>query len=509
MEDKVKSETQNDKKISPFEQEQYETAQTILNYLLPVEANVVSSFWKYPELMYDFRDIDLKTFHINTWKVYWQILHDLFIDEKKEKIDELTVEFYLEKHSKLKEKYDEYGGYSTIMKASTYIKRENIVGYVIELQKWNAIYEMNKQGFPVKNQLSDFADMSLDEIYAVLQSQINNTFLKCSDSLNKSYDISDNIDELITDLQSGKEVGLPYYKMPLLSQQTGGCALGNITLIGGITNAGKSTFFRNVHLPALIENKEKCVVMINEEDLQKLQRELIVWYVNNELHYDLQKYILKEGVWSDNSKDKIMIAVEWLKSMKEQHLLTIIPFKSFTTNNAIKVINKYSALGVKYFILDTFKADSDSSANENVRMQMSMNMVALYDAVKPATHNVHLLCTFQLNKAAVRQTYYALDNIGESKNIADIASTVIMMRTVFDNEKSGGTRELKVYKDEIDSQGVVHQKLIELDPRKHYQVMFIVKSREGSTDRQTVVEVDFSRNIYKEIGYTSVPFELM
>lgn len=494
--------------LKPFEQEQYETAQIILDYMLPAEANVVATFWRYPEVMYDFRDIELQSFHTNTWRVYWQIVHDIYIEEKKESIDELTVNFYLEKHLKLKEKYDEYGGYETIMKAGSYIKRENIVGYVLELQKWNAIFDMNKKGFPVKSQLSNFVDMSLDEIYALLQTQINNTFLKHSDSLNKSFDISDDIDELIEDLQSGSEIGLPYLDMPLLNQYTGGCMLGNITLVGGVTNAGKSTFVRDVHLTSLIKHEEKCVIMINEEDLSRVQRELIVWYVNNILHYDLQKYILKEGVWTEEVKAKIMEAVEWLKTMKESHLITVIPFKTFTTSNAIKVINKYSALGVKYFILDTFKADSNSSTNENIRVQMNQNMVALYDTVKPANKDVHLLCTMQLNKAAVRQTYYALDNIGEAKSISDVSSTAIMMRKVFDNEKSGGTKELKVYQDEVDAQGIVHQKIIPLDPRKSYQVFFVVKSREGSTDRQTVCEVDFSRNIYKEIGYCNVPFEM-
>lgn len=483
--------------LTPFERERYETAQILLNYMLPAEANVVATFWKFPEVMYDFRDIELESFHTNTWRVYWQIVHDIFIEEKKESIDELTVNFYLEKHLKLKEKYEEYGGYDTIIKAGSFIKKENIVGYVLELQKWNAVFEMNKQGFPVKDKLSDFADMSLDEIYAILQAQINNTFLKHSDSLNKSYDISDNIDGLIEDLQNGAEVGLPYLNMPLLNQQTGGCMLGNVTLIGGVTNAGKSTFVRDVHIPSLIKHKEKCVIMINEEDLSRVQRELIVWYVNNELNYELHKYVLKEGVWNDEVKSYIMKAVDWLKKMKEEHLITVIPFKTFTTSNAIKVINKYSALGVKYFILDTFKADSTTGANENIRVQMNQNMVALYDTVKPANKNVHLLCTMQLNKASVRMKKYDLDSIGEAKGISDVSSTAIMMRKLFDDEKEN----LKVYQDEVDAYGIVHQKEIPLDPRKRYQVFFVVKSREGSTDRQIVAEVDFSRNIYKEIGY--------
>ena len=48
---------------------------------------------------------------------------------------------------------------------------------------------------------------------------------------------------------------------------------------------------------------------------------------------------------------------------------------------------------------------------------------------------------------------------------------------------------------------------VAIDPQKDYLLVFIVKNRNGEAEkRQIVIEADYSRNIFKEVGYTSVPF---
>ena len=49
---------------------------------------------------------------------------------------------------------------------------------------------------------------------------------------------------------------------------------------------------------------------------------------------------------------------------------------------------------------------------------------------------------------------------------------------------------------------------VKLDKEKHYQILFLIKNKEGSTGQyQIVVEHDMSRNIMKEIGITNVPVD--
>jgi len=491
------------KKLTPFEQELVNTIKSVAEYKLGCEANIVAILYKKPELFYE-NNLQLNEFNNNIWKVYWQIAFDLITIEKKSVLDDVTIGFYLEKHPKLKDKYDEYGGYDTISSAGAYVKTENFDGYVQELRKWNCVIKLAKRGFPVQSRLSDYCDMTAEEIYNEYEAFLNDTFVNIDCDI-KSYDICDELDELIDELDEGVAIGLPYYSLDMLTKETGGQYLGSITLVGGLSNVGKSTLARTSTIPSIIKNKEKIVIMLNEDGKKKWQRELLVWIANNILIEDLPKYVVRDGHYSDETKEILNKAKEWLREQTQNHLITIIPFKKYSTSKAIKVINKYSSLGVKYFLLDTFKMDA-GKVTESSWLEMQQNMVEINDVVKPESKNLHILITFQLNKGSAKQRFYTQDNVGLAKNIIDPVSTCIMVRDVFDDEYTGEKRELKVYR--LEGKNNKTKIPVKLEKDKRYQILFIVKNREGSANTyQIVVSHDMSKNIIKEIGITNVPVD--
>lgn len=496
----VKEKTKN--KLTPFRQEQIATAKKVKDYKLSCEANIVSIFYKQSDLMFDY-EVKLDDISENTWRVYYQIAYDIVVKEKKT-LDELTVGFYLDKHDKLKEKYEEYGGWQKIIDATAYVKTSNIDGYVRDLNKWNVVLKLIKYGFPVADKLSDYSDMTADEIYSELETLLNHTFININGDVN-TYSLDYKIDELLDKLNEGLAVGLPYYNMPMLTAETGGQLHGNITLVGGLSNVGKSTFARTSTIPSIIENNEQIVVMVNEDSLIKWQREMIVWCANNIFKEDLQKFVLRNGNYTEEVWTLLKKCTKWIKEVSENHTITIIPFQRYKTDSAIKVIKKYAGMGVKYFMLDTFKADAgskvvESSANS---MAMSQAMVDIQDVVKETSKDVHILITFQLAKNSARQRYYTQDNTGIAKNITDVASTNIMIRDLFDDEKQGGKNALKVFR--LEGKNNKSKIPVQLNPDKHYQIIFVVKNREGSANQyQIVVEHDMSRNIMKEVGITFV-----
>jgi replicative DNA helicase len=498
------AQNKNEKKPTPFQEELIKAAKTVKEYKLACEANIVSIFFKQPDLMYDYQ-LKLEDFTENIWRVYWQIAYDIVIRERKSILDEITVGLYLEKHSKLRQKYDEYGGYETIEKAMEYVKVENINGYIAELNKWNTVLLLLKNKFPVYDRLSEFADMSLDDIYVEYEAVLNHIFIN-ADEETKSYSLEDGIDELIDKLNQGNAVGLPYNDMNLLNKETGGQLTGNITLIGGLSNMGKTTLARSMCIPSIIKHGEKLVIIINEESKSKWQREMLVWVANNIYKFDLQKFVVRDGKYSDEVMDMLKKCAEWIKAKASDNTITIIPFNKYRTDKAIKVIKKYASLGVKYFILDTFKADS-GSRNDKMWLEMQQSMVDIYDTVKTdGGKDVHIVITFQLAKSSARQRFYSQDNIGQAKNIIDVASTCIMIRDVFDDEYTGEKNALKVYK--LEGKNNKSKIPVNLDHDKHYQLLFIVKNREGSANTvQIVVEHDMSRNLLKEVGFTSVPVD--
>ena len=492
------------KKLTPYQEEKLKCAKQVKEYKVACEANIVSIFYKKPELMYDYQ-LKLEDFSENTWRVYWQIAYDIIVKEKKSVLDDITVGLYLEKHSKLKQKYDEYGGYDTIDKATEYIKTSNISGYVNELKKWETGIRMIASGFPVTDRIKEFVDMSLDEIYKEYDALLNHIFINAEEDV-MSYSLSDGIYDLIERLNEGIAVGLPYDNMPTLTKETGGQLPGNITLVGGLSNMGKTTLTRTMLIPSAVKYGERLVILVNEEGKAKWQRELIVWVANNIYKTDLQKFVVRDGKFSDEVKELLYKCADWIAEKSENNMLTIIPFSRYETQKAIRVIKKYASLGVKYFILDTYKADA-GSRSDRMWLDMQQNMVDIYDTVKAeGGKNVHITITFQLAKSSARQRFYSQDNIGMAKSIIDPASTCLMLRDVFEDEYTGERNELKVYR--LDGKNNKSKIPVKLDHDKHYQLIFIVKNREGAANNiQIVCEHDMSRNLLKEVGFTSVPVD--
>lgn len=490
----------NKEKLTLYEQEMINTAKKIVEYKLACEANVVSCIYKSPDIIYN-TNLTLNDFSNNIWKVYYSIAHDIIMVEKKNVLDDITVGLYLEKHPKLKAKYHEYGGYKTIQSAMGYVEIGNFDGYVDELRKWRAVIKLTKRGFPVKDRLSDYADMTAEEIYNEFEAFLNDTFVNINSDV-KSYDICDGIHELIEELDTGVAMGLPYYDMPTLTKETGGQYLGSITLLGGVSNAGKSTVARSTTIPSIIKMSERVVIMVNEDSLKKWQREMLVWVCNNILKFDMQKHIVRDGKYSKEVKEKLHEAATWLEKKTENHMITIIPFLQYQTSKAIKEIKKYAAMGVKYFVLDTFKMDAGKISGQSW-LEMQQSMVDIKDTVKAEALNVHILITFQLEKGSSVMRYYTQNNIGLAKNIVDVASTCIMIRDVFDDEYEGEKRALNVYRLEgANGRTKIRQKL---EKDKKYQLFFIVKNQEGAANSYQIVALhDKSRNIIEEIGITNV-----
>ena len=489
-----------------WENKKQETINKIEEYKLPVEANIVACFYKQPDLLYDYSDLQLKDFSSNDWRVYFAIIYGLVITEKKESITALTIGVYLEKHLKLQEAFDDCGGYSTIEKLIDAINVENLNGYILELDKWNTLISMINDGFPVWENLKKYNDMTLEDIYDENEARLNNIFVKRDGGV-RVYDASCGLDELIDKLDKGKMIGLPYYSMPMLTNLTSGCILGNMDIVAMSVNAGKSTFVRNAYVASCILAKERVVIILNEEDEEKFQSEMLCWVANNIYRADIQKYIIRNGKYSPEVKALLKKCAKWLEGNASDKLLTIIPLQSYTTSKAIKIIKKYASLSIKYFCIDTLKSDIEIPLGETRWANLKNNSVKLYNTIKPTGKNVHLLCTYQIAASDKRCHYLDLDNLGESKGIAEVASTVLMVRALLPDEIQ---EEGKKNKNTLTVRsGDTISEIINLDPNKYYQVLFIAKSRTGEAGRRQIVfEHDMSRNIINEIGYTIVPYSV-
>lgn len=475
-------------------------SEQIDEYLKNSEANIVACLYSEPEYFNTYDKLEEEIYN-NVWRVLYVIGREMVTTEGKTSLDEISVGFYLEKHPKLKEVYLDFGGYSVVNTLIKLAKIENLEGYIEEHQKYSAIKKcFNRNIRCTPEEFNRFKDMKAEDVYAYFETIINNIFVNV-DSKIKTYNLLDDLDETIAVADEGREVGLPV-NSPLLNDYIGGNSVGNITLLGANSGIGKTTMTILLLLDSIIKHNEKMVIMINEQDERKWRQELLSYYANTKFGGKFQKKRWREGHFTEEEKGWLAQASNYLKEIKERKNLIIIPFEKYKTSTVVKLIRKYKGLGVNYFILDTFKADADS--NNDIRwQQMSDAMVEIYDTIKPASKNVHIWVTLQLTKGSFSKRYLTQENIGQSKNVVDVASTTIYMRRVMQDEMSDGRNKLAVYR--LEGKNNNTKIPVELSKDKNYFILFIDKNRFGQGNIQIVVEYDFSLNKYKEIGITSVP----
>lgn len=76
--------------------------------------------------------------------------------------------------------------------------------------------------------------------------------------------------------------------------------------------------------------------MINEEDQDKVKKELLVWVANNLYSAGLHKYILRDGHFSKDVLDKLRKAAKYLEELKERRNITIVPFENILSKQQSK-----------------------------------------------------------------------------------------------------------------------------------------------------------------------------
>ena len=501
------------RQLTPFQQEQVETAKKIIEYKLAGEANVVSILYQSPDLLYDV-SLTLEDFSNNVWKVYFTIISELVLTERKSVIDDITVGLYLEKHPKLRAKYQEYGGWGMIQSSAEYVKIENFYGYMTELKKWKAVLQLCKRGFPVKNKLPEYADMTLEEIYDDFEIHLNDIFVNTNEDV-QSYNVFDNMLDFVDNLGETSKANFPFYGFERLTEMTGGFNLnGNIYGIGGNSGSGKSTMVFNLIIPTAIQTNEKTVFFINEEDEKKFKKDLLIWVANNvfiqkhekyKKFEHIHKYQIRDGNFSDEIKDLLVDCAKWIEELKNKRILTVVPLERYSAKIVIKLIKKYStAHGIRLFVLDTLKESYDADTNE-IYKSMMRDMVALYDVVKPSAKNVGLIVTYQLGKSSLKMRHLTNNEIGQAKSILDVMSVNIMIRRPYDDEYEEGNKHLDCY---YIPKGASKATKIQYKLKKenHPMLLFVTKNRFGETDvKQIVAECDLGTNICKDVAYTNVP----
>ena len=87
-----------------------EIKKIIRDNTLNIEGVIVGTFWSDPQLYFDYSDLTIDKFKSPIWKFYFGIGRKLAEKDIKS-FNSVDVEVYLDNNEKLKNAYDNYGGF--------------------------------------------------------------------------------------------------------------------------------------------------------------------------------------------------------------------------------------------------------------------------------------------------------------------------------------------------------------------------------------------------------------
>lgn len=502
-----------EKNVNAFQQEASRVIDEIKEYRKTSEGYVIGIIYKNPKVLNGI-GLTANDFMNESYRTYFVIADALINNEGKKSLDNMTVGLYVEKHPKLKKIYDKYDGYNTIHFLQTFPIEENLEAYIAEMRKWTVIYKLAEKNMVSRDRLADYKNMTADEIYSEMETFLNHTFVNIDSEIPR-YSVLDGIDELITEMDNGEEFGMRLRNFDLLTNEIAGINKGHIYGLGAASGVGKSTLAFNLLVPSAMpsvfdddidpSNDRPVVFIINEEDERKFRKEMIIWVANNVFNMDLQKYVLRNGNFTDEVMANLRQCSKWIDEQKDKESILVIPLTRYTVNAAIQIINKYASINPEtVFCLDTFKESADAKTDE-IYKSMMRDMIALYDTIKPANKNVPLFVTYQLGKQSLKLRHFTNLEIGQARSIVDVMSVNLMCRRPYDDEYENGSHEIYCYSyaDMKKKKTTLKRKLKRQD---HPMIIFIAKNRFGVTDQyQIVAKCDFGRNICKDYMYCEVP----
>ena len=259
----------------------------LLKGRIEYEGNVVSCFFK-DMLLLDDTTFEKDDFITVDGRFYFSLLKDL---RKKGfySLDEITI--LSNSKQEVIDRYEDCGGWDSIQHQMDIINTQNFDTYIDILYRENVMLRMCDDGFNLLKEINIkdkkviplklFRQMTAEEVTDWYEARISTYGTGYSSKILEEEEI-DFDDEFIESCAEGEENGVPfdiagYDKngeeincFPFLSRQIMGLLEGTLTMMGGFSSAGKSTWWITV-LMALLYYDRKILIISNEENIKKFK----------------------------------------------------------------------------------------------------------------------------------------------------------------------------------------------------------------------------------------------
>lgn len=471
-------------------------------------ANPIGIYGEYSEIL-----TEDKLIH-DVWRFYYEFGRLMYKDGIS-KFDNITVN-KMAKELNIDNEFKEFGGIKTMRKVVDMVKdNEDNAEYYYESIEKNYVIRQLVALFGdkvlIKKGKYDWEEMPRDILTAYWNDKVN----KISMDNVSNYEIENlyiDGEEYLKRLEEDSSEMLPYYKSHMTNSISQGVPRGHVTMFGGFGGTGKSSWVAEKFIMSCIANREKTILVLNEEDAQSFRQKIALSILFHEFHTGIDRKRIVNGKLTDSDKDLILKAFKRMSELidGDESLIKVVFMENYVIRDLEKIIRYWVNRGYTNLVIDTHKV-SDGNKND-VRWEIFVEdtkEIYKWTRKEAGGMNLRTLITFQLADSATRHRYLTFDAIGEGKKAKDEASIVYMFRPIWSDEYEGGRHELKCFRWSKNELIDEYEKTeFALDSDKPYYLFFTPKNRFGTDNELNqpvlILEPLLNFNHFKEVGFTFV-----
>lgn len=482
------------------------------------EAYFVGALWASPMEMYtEYGNLMSQDEFIHeVWSFYYELGRRMYEDAKIKSFDVISVTKFV-KDLGVEKNFDEYGGMRTILDVVEIVKDS--------LDNAEHYFESIKKNYTVKQLMLLFGDkvvikgkkynyeiMNREQLTTYWTDRINKINLESNVANYEAENLYIDGDEFIRKLEEESAEMLPFYKSYLMNNITQGVARGHVFMWGGFGNTGKSSIMSEKFIMSCIENKEKCLIVLNEEDAQSFRQKIVLSILNHEFGATFDRKRMVNGTLKESDKELIRKAFAKMHELMDgaEAQIKVIFMERYIMKDLEKIVRFWANRGYVNLVIDTHKVSDESSHNARWETFVE-DMKTIYRLTRKNAGgcNLRTWVNFQLADSAIKNRYLGFDAMAEGRGAKNEASVVQMFRPIWADEYEGGKQELNCWKLTKKKNGDGYDKeFFKLEKGKTYYLVFTPKNRFGQNNDNgqavLVLEPAFHKNAFYEKGWTYV-----
>lgn len=492
----------------------------ILKGRIDIEGNVISCFFKDMLLLDDVKgELENKNFISSDGRFYFEMLVKLR-QKNISSLDEISI-LTSDLSEATLERYEEMGGWETIQHMIDVINMNNYETYIDLLYRENIICNMHLDGFNLLSPidlngkkivpLKLLRRMTAEQVLDWYEARLSTYGTGYSSKVLEEEEI-DFTDEFFEKCSTGEENGIPFASagfdvngdeincFPFLSNQISGLLPGTLTMMGGYSSTGKSTWWVTV-IMALLNQGRKVLIISNEEDIKKFKIKFTVWYLGKHNRYfKLTKKKLTNGNITEEDKKQLK---EFQKTWRAQYKGRVKFIAIADANMGLvkkKIRENVLRHGYDTVLYDTLKIDFSTSSDTRQDLSLVQDSRTL-DAIAKK-YNIIMLASLQLAIHTMGKLFLDSSVLSNSKQIKEVLENLFLMRNVYEEEFNPKSKyycrpfQLKNVNDKW------IEEPFEPDTNAVWRMVFADKTRSGTNSSDTgkayLLKFDGEHSIFRE-----------